>query len=196
MDKDFEKKVKQKRIRTIAVVVIVLAAIIYLLAGTKVEKADYTDSLRNEIKTAQTLLTAAQENVGDQKGQYTAEVVNQFAADIATAQTVLDDETSEYNDVKTAYETLKEQVDAFQKAANEKDLKPAKKKTDKKVTEEDQGAGQDVETEDSSDSEASSDSDKETAKTPEKEPAENPVGDQQQTKPFFHSRYLLAFFLL
>ncbi len=183
MDKDFEKKVKQKRLRTIAVVVIVLAAIIYLLAGTKVEKADYTDSLRNEIKTAQTLLTAAQENVGDQKGQYTAEVVNQFAADIATAQTVLDDETSEYNDVKTAYETLKEQVDAFQKAANEKDLKPAKKKTDKKVTEEDQGAGQDVETEDSSDSEASSDSDKETAKTPEKEPAENPVGDQQQTKP-------------
>lgn len=183
MDKDFEKKVKQKRIRTIAVVVVVLAAMIYLIAGTKVEKADYTASLRSEIETAQTLYDENKDNIGNKKGQYTKEVMAQFAADIEAAQAVLDDETSEYNDTKTAYETLKEQVDAFKKAANEKDLKTAKKKADKKVTEEDQSAEQDAETGDNSDSEASSDSDKEPAKTPEKEPAEKPVGNQQQTKP-------------
>lgn len=181
MDKDFEKKVKQKRIRTIAVVVIVLAAIIYLLAGTKVEKADYTDSLRNEIKTAQTLLTAAQENVGDQKGQYTAEVVNQFAADIATAQTVLDDETSEYNDVKTAYETLKEQVDAFQKAANKEDLKPEKKEPAQKAKSEEEEQIQE-QVEEHIDSKDVSDTEEEPAKTPEKESTQKPA-DQQQTKP-------------
>jgi len=183
MDKDFEKKVKQKRIRTIAVVVVVLAAIIYLLAGTKVEKADYTDSLRSEIETAQSLYDENKDNIGNKKGQYTKAVMAQFAADIQAAKAVLDDENSAYNDTKTAYETLKEQIDAFKKAVNEKDLKTVKKKTEKKAAEEEQIAGQDVETEGSSDSEEPSDSDKEPAKTPEKEPAEKPAGDQPQTNP-------------
>ena len=94
MDKAFEKKVKQKRIRTIAVVVVVLAVIVYLIAGTKVEKADYTDSLAKEIQTAQNLYDAEKENVGNGKDQYATYTLLNFEKQIFTAQQVLDDENS------------------------------------------------------------------------------------------------------
>jgi FtsZ-interacting cell division protein ZipA len=184
MDKDFEKKVKQKRIRTIAVVLVVLAAVIYLIAGTKVEKADYTASLRSEIQTAQSLYDDNKDNVGNKKGQYTRDVMAQFAEDIEAAQAVLDDENSAYNDIKSAYETLQEQIDAFKKAANEKDLKTAKKQSEKKQAED----AEQTETEQSGetnapvDSESTSDVEKEPAETPEKEPAKKPA-EEQQTKP-------------
>lgn len=179
MDKDFEKKVKQKRIRTIAVVLVVLAAVIYLIAGTKVEKADYTASLRSEIQTAQSLYDDNKDNVGNKKGQYTRDVMAQFAEDIEAAQAVLDDENSAYNDIKSAYETLQEQIDAFKKAANEKDLKTAKKQSEKKQAED----AEQTETEQSGetnapvDSESTSDVEKEPAETPEKEPAKKPADD-------------------
>ena len=125
MDKDFEKKVKQKRIRTIAVVVVVLAAMVYLLAGTKVEKADYTESLHNEIQTAETLYEESKNNVGNQKGQYTEAVLMQFVKDIDAAKAVLNNENREYSETKQAYETLKEQVSTFKQAQNASDLTEA-----------------------------------------------------------------------
>jgi len=189
MDKDFEKKVKQKRIRTIAVVVVVLAAVIYLITGTKVEKADYTESLRSEIETAQSLYDENKDNIGNKKGQYTKAVMRQFAADIQAAQAVLDDENSAYNDTKTAYETLKEQIDAFQKAANEKDLKTVKKKAEQKTENEDEGqleghrdVNQEEEIAEIPDGEELSDAEKEQEKKPEKAPVKKPA-EEQQTKP-------------
>lgn len=175
MDKDFEKKVKQKRIRTIAVVVVVLAAIVYLIAGTKVEKADYTESLRSEIQTAQTLYDENKDNVGSKKGQYTKDVMDQFAADIAAAQAVLDDETSEYNDTKVAYETLKEQVSVFEKAANSEDLK-TDGKTDKPK---DEGKDDVSKPQAEDNSQAASENGTEDETQPEKQPA----SDNQQSKP-------------
>lgn len=118
MDKAFEKKVKQKRIRTIAVVVVVLAAIVYLIAGTKVEKADYTDSLAKEIQTAQNLYDAEKENVGNGKDQYATYTLLNFEKQIFTAQQVLDDENSEYTVKKQAYEEMKAQIDQFKKDKN------------------------------------------------------------------------------
>ncbi len=118
MDKDFEKKVKQKRIRTIAVAVVIIAAVIYLIAGTKVEKADYTDSLNKEIKAAQNLYAECKGNVGNGEGQYAAYTILKFEKDIAKAEAVAADEASEYNDKKMAYETLQTQVKVFEKDTN------------------------------------------------------------------------------
>ena len=123
MDKEFEKKVKQKRIRTIAVVVVVLAAIVYLIAGTKVEKADYSKSLSKEIEAAQALYDQNKDNIGNDKGQYAAYTLLKFEKDIATARVVAEDEASAYNDKKQAYETLQAQAKAFEKAQNDPVLK-------------------------------------------------------------------------
>lgn len=119
MDKDFEKKVKQKRIRAIAVGVVVLAAVIYLIAGTKVEKADYTDSLNKEIKTAQTLYDENKDNVGNEQNQYAKYTVLNFEKQIAEAASVAESEESQYTDKKLAYETLKAQISAFKNDLND-----------------------------------------------------------------------------
>lgn len=119
MDKDFEKKVKQKRIRAIAVGVVVMAAVVYLIAGTKVEKADYTDSLKKEIQTARTLYDENKDNVGNEQNQYAKYTVLNFEKQIAEASAVAESEESQYTDKKLAYETLKEQVSAFKKDLND-----------------------------------------------------------------------------
>ena len=179
MDKDFEKKVKQKRIRTAAVVLVVLAAVVYLLMGTKVEKADYTDSLREQIEIAQSLYDENQDNIGNQKGQYTKACMEQFGKDIAAAQGVLDNKDSEYNDKKQAYETLKEQIADFKKAKNSSDLEVSSQgKTEDEAAETDSvedPEGTETSTSDSGQSQSTS-----------KEPAANDGAQQEQnteTKP-------------
>lgn len=118
MDKEFEKKVKQKRIRTIAVVLVVLAAIVYNVAGTKVEKADYTKSLNKEIETAQTLYEENKDNVGNDKDQYAEYAVLLFAKQIEAAKAVADNEDSVYSEKQHAYETLKNQINEFKDGKN------------------------------------------------------------------------------
>ena len=183
MDKDFEKKVKQKRIRTIAVAVVVLAAVIYLITGTKVEKADYTESLRSEIQTAEALYDENKDNVGDNKGQYTKTVMKQFKADITAAKNVLEDESSEYNDIKTAYETLKDQIDTFKNSANSKDLKVEEKGNKDKTEENSQY--QDSEVSQSDSTQAAEDTKgTESVKQPEKQPAKDNVQNEPESKSF------------
>ena len=177
MDKDFEKKVKQKRIRTIAVAVIVLAAIVYLITGTKVEKADYTDSLRSQIETAQSLYEENKDNVGSKKGQYTKAVMAQFETDIKAAKAVLDDETSAYSDKKDAFETLKAQTDQFRDGVNKEDLKTSKKKKPSKA--ENQDAGQVSEMPDASSESESTVGEKNPAiKEESNTPASKPASDK------------------
>lgn len=119
MDKEFEKKVRQKRLRAIAVAVVVIAAIVYLISGTKVEKADYTASLNQEIETAQALYEENKDNVGNGADQYAKYTVLAFAQQISEAESVASDEQSVYSDKKLAYETLKEQVKAFKNGKND-----------------------------------------------------------------------------
>lgn len=118
MDKEFEKKVKQKRIRTIAVVVVILAAIVYLISGTKVEKADYTDSLADEIKTAQNMYNEQKDNTGNGKDQYAEYTLLKFKQEIEQAKAVLEDENRVYTETKTAYETMKNQNRQFEQGKN------------------------------------------------------------------------------
>ena len=119
MDKEFEKKVKQKRIRTIAVILVVLAAIVYVIAGTKVEKADYGKDLTKEITKAQESYDQNKDNTGNESGQYAPYTLLKFEKDIARAKAVADDENSEYNLVKTTYETLQSQRKAFEGGTND-----------------------------------------------------------------------------
>ena len=118
MDKDFEKKVKRKRIRTMAVVLIVAALAVYLVLDMKVEKADYTGSLIEQIKTARQILSDQQGNVGNEEGQYAKYTMLAFEKQIEAAEKVSKSDTSEYNDKKDAYEALKEQSGVFKKSGN------------------------------------------------------------------------------
>ena len=118
MDKEFEKKVKMKRIRAAAVAVIVIAVIAYLVLDMDVEKADYGDSLQEQIETAQSLYDEQKANAGNEEGQYAPYTLLAFAQQIEKAKAVADDEASEYNAEKDAYEQLKEDVKAFKKAEN------------------------------------------------------------------------------
>ncbi|MGN0658472.1 MAG: DUF4430 domain-containing protein [Emergencia sp.] len=118
MDRDFEKKVKRKRLRAVVIALIVIAAAVYLIADLKVEKADYGSSLAEEIETARALYEEQKENTGNEKGQYAPYTLMEYDRQIQAAEAVADSEDSEYNDEKDAYETLKEQTKAFRKAAN------------------------------------------------------------------------------
>lgn len=118
MDKEFEKKVKMKRIRTAAVAVIVIAVIAYLVLDMDVEKADYGDSLQEQIETAQSLYNEQKANAGNEEGQYAPYTLLSFEQQIEKAKAVAEDEASEYNAEKDAYEQLKEDVRAFKKSEN------------------------------------------------------------------------------
>ena len=118
MDKDFEKKVKRKRLRVIAVILIVVALAVYLILDMNVEKADYSDSLQDQIKTAQELLSAQRNNAGNEKGQYAQYTLLAFERQIKSAEQISKSEDSEYNDKKEAYEALKDQTKEFKNAEN------------------------------------------------------------------------------
>ena len=138
MDKDFEKKVKRKRLRVAAVLLIVIAAAVYLLLDMDVEKADYTDSLNDEIASARELHDIQKENTGNGKGKYAEYTLLAFKGQIEEAEAVAGSEESEYNDKKEAYEKLKEQSAAFRKAENSDVIEKAdaEKLADQKKTEE------------------------------------------------------------
>lgn len=118
MDKDFEKKVKRKRIRTAAVGLIVIALAVYLILDMKVEKADYSQSLIEEIETAEQLHADNYKNTGNEKGQYAQYTLLTLYNQTKAAKEISESKDSEYNDKKEAYEKLKEQVKAFKNAEN------------------------------------------------------------------------------
>ncbi len=107
-----------KRIRAAAVALVVIAAIVYLILDMDVEKADYGDSLRDEIAAAEELYQAQQDNIGNEEGMYAPYTLLSFKSQIDDAKKVLDDEQSEYNTEKDAYEALKEAEKAFKKGEN------------------------------------------------------------------------------
>ena len=118
MDKEFEKKVRMKRIRAAAVAIIVIAIAAYLIYDMDVEKADYGDSLQEQITAAQSLYDEQKVNAGNEEGQYAPYTLLAFAQQINKAKAVAEDEASEYNAEKDAYEQLKDDIKAFKKADN------------------------------------------------------------------------------
>ncbi len=118
MDKEFEKKVRTRKIRAAVVAVLIIAAVLYLIFDMKVEKADYGDSLKTQIGEAFQLYEKQKDNQGNEEGQYAPYTLQLFAQQIEAAEKVSDKKDSVYNEEKEAYETLKEQTKAFKKAEN------------------------------------------------------------------------------
>lgn len=118
MDKDFAKKVRMKRIRAAAVALVVIAAAVYLILDMDVEKADYGDSLQKTIAEAEELYQAQKDNSGNEEGQYAPYTLLAFQSQIDEAKAVADNQESEYNAEKDAYEALKDNIKAFKKAEN------------------------------------------------------------------------------
>lgn len=81
----------------------------------KVEKADYGDSLKNQIIEASQLYEKQKDNQGNEEGQYAPYTLQLFAQQIEAAEKVSDKKDSVYNEEKEAYETLKEQTKSLQK---------------------------------------------------------------------------------
>lgn len=107
-----------KRIRAAVVAVIVIAIAAYLIWDMDVEKADYGDSLKEQITTAQELYEEQKANTGNEEGQYAPYTLLAFENQIEKAKAVADDEASEYNAEKAAYEQMKDDIKAFKKAGN------------------------------------------------------------------------------
>lgn len=118
MDKEFEKKIRTRKIRAAAVAVLVIAAILYLIFDIKVEKADYGDSLKNQIAEASEIYENEKDNQGNEEGQYAPYTLQLFAQQIEAAEKVSDKKDSVYYEEKDAYEQLKEQTKVFRKAEN------------------------------------------------------------------------------
>lgn len=118
MDREFEKKVRMKRIRAAAVAVIVMAIAVYLILDMDVEKADYGDPLQEQITAAEALYGEQQENTGNEEGQYAPYTLLVFSRQIEEARAVASDEASEYYAEKEAYEQLRENIKDFRNAAN------------------------------------------------------------------------------
>lgn len=118
MDKEFAKKVRMKRIRAAAVALVVIAAAVYLILDMDVEKADYGDSLQKTIAEAEELYQAQKDNSGNEEGQYAPYTLLTFQSQIDEAKAVADNQESEYNAEKDAYEALKDNIKAFKKAEN------------------------------------------------------------------------------
>lgn len=152
-----EEKLKRKKIRKIAIIVLAIALLAGIGLSMTVEKADYGKALGEEVENAQELLGSVE--TGYDKGQYLPETIALFQKCIEEAKTVFEDKDAVYDDQKAAYEKLKDDEDAFKAAANEKDVKKKKVKKKEKKVEKSEKQIEKEET-DSSDNEVKKDPDK------------------------------------
>lgn len=131
---DMEEKLKKKRIRKIALIAILIVAVAGIALSMNIERADYGKALGEEIEKAEAMLSEAE--TGYDKGQYLPEVVVEFQNAIETARSVFEDKDAVYDDQKAAYEKIKDDMENFKDAANEKDIPKKETKKKKEVKEE------------------------------------------------------------
>jgi len=132
MDKDFAGKLKKKRARRIALVVILIAVVALAIKSTRVEKADYGESLNKAVSEAETLYKDGAANKGNGSGQYAEYTLLTFKGQLDSAKKTASDKNSTYNQKKAAYESIKTYAETFRKSANSdvisaKDAKAMKK---------------------------------------------------------------------
>ncbi len=112
-----EKKLRNKRIRLIAIVLIVLAGIGFSISRLNVEPADYRVSLEKRITKAEKMLEKA--DIGNEEGKYAAYTARIFKGQIDTARQTAEDEESYYEQLKASYETLGQCMDIFKDSKNQ-----------------------------------------------------------------------------
>lgn len=118
-----EKKLRNKRIRLIAIALIVLAGIGFSISRLNVEPADYRVSLEKRITKAEKLLEKA--DIGNEEGKYAAYTARIFKGQIDTARQTAEDEESYYEQLKASYETLGQCMDIFKDSKNQDILEEA-----------------------------------------------------------------------
>lgn len=110
MDRNFERRIKKKRLRAFAVAAVLITAAVFLFLDADFEKADYSKDLKKQIKSARELLREARkEKTGNEEGRYTEFTLSAFEKKIKEAQDTYVSDSSGYNDIKTAYEDLKKE---------------------------------------------------------------------------------------
>lgn len=107
---------KKKTLRTLALIVIAIVAVVGIILRFKIEPADYGKVLAKEITRSEKLLDQAVS--GNDNGEYSDYVTAEFQTQIDTAKQVADKEDSFYDEEKSAYEQLKNAAKDFKKASN------------------------------------------------------------------------------
>lgn len=120
---NLEKKLRNKRIRLIAIALIILAGIGFRISRLNVEPADYRVSLEKRITKAEKLLEKA--DIGNEEGKYAAYTARIFKGQIDTARQTAEDEESYYEQLKASYETLGQCMDIFKDSKNQDILEEA-----------------------------------------------------------------------
>ncbi len=118
-----EKKLRNKRIRLIAIALIVLAGIGFRISRLNVEPADYRVSLEKRITKAEKLLEKA--DIGNEEGKYAAYTARIFKGQIDTARQTAEDKESYYELLKASYKTLGQCMDIFKDSKNQDILEEA-----------------------------------------------------------------------
>lgn len=106
-----ESRLKKRRIRLAAIVIILLAGVLFAISRWNVEPADYRVSLEKKIEKAEEMLDKAR--IGNEKGQYTVQAAADFKEQIEAARQVAEDEESYYELLKEACETLDQSMKRF-----------------------------------------------------------------------------------
>ncbi len=107
---------KKKTLRTLALIVIAIVAVVGIILRFKIEPADYGKVLAKEITKSEKLLDQAVS--GNDNGEYSDYVIGEFQTQIDTAKQVADKEDSFYDEEKSAYEQLKNAAEDFKKSVN------------------------------------------------------------------------------
>ena len=107
---------KKKTLRTLALIVIAIVAVVGIILRFKIEPADYGKVLAKEITRSEKLLDQAVS--GNDNGEYSDYVIREFRTQIDTAKQAADKEDAFYDEEKSAYEQLKSAAEDFKKASN------------------------------------------------------------------------------
>ena len=110
--------------RKVFIAVLVIACIVSVVIRFNIEPADYKESLSNKILKAEELIDSAK--IGNDKGEYSQYNVIDFQNQVKVASKVVEDEDSNYDIEKAAYENLKEAIKSFQKNTNSRCLSKSK----------------------------------------------------------------------
>ena len=111
-----ENSLKKKRIRNIAIVVILAVMGVLVFARTEFAFADYSKELNAQILNSERVLKDAE--VGNENGQYSEYDTEAFEKSIGKAKEVLKDEEAKNKEFKAARKELKNEQNSFQQSAN------------------------------------------------------------------------------
>lgn len=105
---------KKHWIRKIILSAILLTIVVGAIATLNIEPSDYRNSLKEEIATASQLADQAQ--TGNEAGKYAPQTILLFRQTIDQAKSDVENDTLEYDELKSIFENFRNDVNGFRKA--------------------------------------------------------------------------------